>query len=373
MTERKLGVGVVGALAWAEKAHLPGYAHYDRCRKVAICDIIPERARHLADMFGFETTYDSVDAMLADPAIEMVDICTPTDTHLALSRQALSAGKHVLCEKPIALSAPDAFALAREAEDRSVRTKVGFTFRYSPALKQIKAWILDGTLGEIFHVHGFQQNSQWLDPYFPLRQYSEIPLGETLLPASIVGYGSHLVDLLRWLAGDFKSVSSLMRNFVPERIVRGQEGLKRLPIDDGTVAIIDYQSGAQGVLQTSFIAVGNYPGIEIRIYGSKGAAIGRLVVENGIAETLHLAKADAVEFQQIDLPADRYPPGATVETPWPQLYYRQLVRDWTDEILDDLPADNTFFDGAKSQEIVNAISLSHKERRWVDLPLYKAV
>ena len=155
--------------------------------------------------------------------------------------------------------------------------------------------------------------------------------------------------------------------------MRGQEGLKRLPIDDGTVAIIDYQSGAQGVLQTSFIAVGNYPGIEIRIYGSKGAAIGRLVVENGIAETLHLAKADAVEFQQIDLPADRYPPGATVETPWPQLYYRQLVRDWTDEILDDLPADNTFFDGAKSQEIVNAISLSHKERRWVDLPLYKAV
>ena len=108
-------------------------------------------------------------------------------------------------------------------------------------------------------------------------------------------------------------------------------GTKRLPIDDGTVAIIDYQSGAQGVLQTSFIAVGNYPGIEIRIYGSKGAAIGRLVVENGIAETLHLAKADAVEFQQIHLPADRYPPGATVETPWPQLYYRQLVRDWTDE------------------------------------------
>ena len=130
--------------------------------------------------------------------------------------------------------------------------------------------------------------------------------------------------------------------------------------------------GAQGVLQTSFIAVGNYPGIEIRIYGSKGAAIGRLMSENGIAETLHLAKADAVEFQQIDLPADRYPPGATVETPWPQLYYRQLVRDWTDEILDDLPADNTFFDGAKSQEIVNAISLSHKERRWVDLPLHKA-
>lgn len=368
--DRTLGVGVVGALAWAEKAHLPGYANYDRCRRVAICDIVPERARRLADMFGFERVYTDIKSMLADPDIEMVDLCTPTDTHLPLSREALAAGRHVLCEKPIAHEAVDAFALADEARAKGVRTKVGFTFRYSPALKQIKQWIEEGELGEIYHVHGFQQNSQWLDPMFPLRQYSELPEGETLLPASIVGYGSHLVDLLRWLAGDFKSVSSLQRNYVPERIVRGQEGLRRLPIDDGTVAIIDYQSGAQGVLQTSFIAVGNYPGVEIRIYGSKGAAIGRLISEFGVAETLHHAKPDSVEFKKVELPVNAFPPGATVNTPWPQLYYRQLVRDWTDEILDDLPASNTFFDGAKAQEIVNAIVLSHKRRAWVDLPIY---
>ncbi len=370
-TSRKLGVGVVGALAWAEKAHLPGYANYDRCRKVAICDIIPERATKLAEKFGFERVCDNIADLLADPDIEMVDLCTPTDTHLDLSRQVLAAGKHLLCEKPIALDAVDAFSLAEEARAKRLRTKVGFTFRYSPALKQIKSWIEDGTLGEIYHVHGFQQNSQWLDPFFPLRQYSSIPQGETLLPASIVGYGSHLVDLLRWLAGDFKAVSSLMRNYVPERIVRGQEGLKRLPIDDGTVAVIDYESGAQGILQTSFIAVGNYPGVEIRIYGSKGAAIGRLISEFGVAETLHHAQAGSVEFKKVELPAEAYPPGATVRTPWPELYYRQLVRDWTDEILDSLPEDNTFYDGAKSQEIVNAIVLSHKRRSWVELPLYK--
>lgn len=370
MSARKLGVGVVGALAWAKKAHLPGYLHYDRCRRVAICDIIPERARELADAFGFERVYDTIEAMLADGDVEMVDLCTPTDTHVALSRQAIAAGRHLLCEKPIAHEALDAFALSREAKARGIRTKVGFTFRYSPALKQIKRWIEDGDLGEIFHVHGFQQNSQWLDPHFPLRQYSTIPEGQALLPASIVGYGSHLVDLLRWLAGDVKSVSGLMRNFVPERVVRGFEGLRRLPIDDGTVAVLDYESGAQGVLQTSFIAVGNYPGVEIRIYGSKGAAIGRLISEYGVAETLHRADADSVEFRRIELPDSAYPPGASVRTPWPELYYRQLVRDWTDEILDDGPADNTFFDGAKSQEIVNAIALSHRERRWVDLPLY---
>jgi predicted dehydrogenase len=370
---KRLGVGVLGAHAWAERAHLPGYAAYERCRRVAICDIVPERAKALADKFGFERVYSDPAKLIGDPDVQMVDVCTPTVTHVELSRAAIGAGRHVLCEKPIALDARDAFALHREATAKKVRTKVGFTFRYSAALRQVKAWIADGTLGEIFHVHGFQQNSQWLDPQFPLRQYSDAAPGVTLIPASIVGYGSHLVDLMRWLAGDFKSVSALMRNFVPNRVVRGKPGLRPIPIDDGTVAVIDFVSGAQGVLQTSFIAVGNYPGIEIRIYGSKAAAVARLITEFGVAETLHLARAEAVEFRKVELGRDRYPPGTSVETEWRELYYRQLARDWTDEILDDKPAENTFFDGARSQEIVDAVVLSHRERRWVDLPLFDGV
>ncbi len=364
----KLGVGVLGAHSWAEKAHLPGFANYERCRRVAICDIIPERAKSLAERFGFERVYTDHRELLADPDVQMVDVCTPTDTHAALSREAIAAGRHVLCEKPLARDARDAFALWREAEAKTVKTKIGFTFRYSPALKQLKRWIENGTLGTIFHVHGFQQNSQWLDPKVPLRQYHTLAPGEELVPASIVGYGSHLVDLMRWLAGEFKAVSSLMRSYVPERILRGKEGLQKLPIDDGTVAIVDFRSGAQGLIQTSFIAVGNYPGVELRIYGSKAAAVARLISEFGIAETLWQAEAGAVEFKKVELPAADFPPGTSVRTPWPELYYRQLARDWIDEILDRKPADNTFLDGARSQEIVDAIVLSHKERRWVELP-----
>ncbi|MFT8247139.1 Gfo/Idh/MocA family protein [Roseomonas sp. BN140053] len=364
---RRLGVGVLGAHAWAEHAHLPGFAAYERCRRVAICDVVPERARALAERFGFERVYADAREMLADPEVEMVDVCTPTGTHRELAGAALAAGRHVLCEKPLALSAADAFGLARLAAEKGLRTKVGFTFRYSAALKQVKRWIEDGTIGEIFHVHGFQQNSQFLDPNFPLRQYDTEDPDGPLVPASIVGYGSHLVDLLRWLAGDFRAVSALMRNFVPERMVRGKEGLRRVPIDDGTVAAVDFRSGAQGVIQTSFIAIGNYPGIEIRIYGSKVAVVARLVTEFGVAETLHLARAGEVEFRPVELSADRYPPGTDVRTPWRELYYRQLARDWTDEILDEGPAENTFLDGAMSQQMVDAVVLSHRERRWVDL------
>ena len=362
-----LGVGVLGAHAWAEKAHLPGYAACPRIRRVAICDIVRERAAALAARFGFERVYDDHHALLADPDVQMVDICTPTDTHLALSRDAVAAGKHVLTEKPLAHEAADAFDLARAASARGVRTKLGFTFRYSPALRQLKRWIEDGTLGTLFHIHGFQQNSQFLDPMFPLRQYGLGEVGDALIPASIVGYGSHLVDLMRWCGGEFAAVSASMRNFLPDRMVRGKQGLQRVPIDDGTVATIEFASGAQGVLQTSFVAVGNYPGVEIRIYGSRGAAIARLVVEDGVAETLHAAQADAVEFRPVTLTG--FPPGTSVRTPWPELYYRNLVRCWADEILDDLEPACTYLDGARAQEIINAIVLAHRERRWVDLPL----
>jgi predicted dehydrogenase len=367
---RRLGVGVIGAHAWAEKAHLPGYAAYDRARLVAICDVEPERARAMAALFGAERVYADHRELLADPDVEMVDVCTPTHTHLPLSLDAIAAGKHVLSEKPLAHDAADAFAAARAARERGVRTKLGFTFRYSPAIRRIRDWIADGTLGEIFHIHGFEQNSQFLDPDFPLRQVAPDQARDRLTASSIVGYGSHLVDLMRWCGGEFGAVSGSLHNFIPERVIRGEPGRQRILIDDGTVAIVEYASGTQGLLQTSYIAVGNYPGVELRVYGSKGAAVARLIEENGIAETLTLATAGDVEFKLVELDAPAYPPGTNLRTPWPELYYRNLVRHFVDEILDGTAPECTFFDGARSQEIVNAIVRSHENRAWVSLPLY---
>src|SRR5262245_38433035 len=122
MTERRLGVGLIGAHSWGEKAHLPGYAAHEHVDLVAICDIEPERARAMAAKFGARRVYTDHQALLADPEVEMVDVCTPTHTHLALSRDAIAAGKHVLSEKPLATEAPPAFAAARAADARGVRS-----------------------------------------------------------------------------------------------------------------------------------------------------------------------------------------------------------------------------------------------------------
>jgi predicted dehydrogenase len=364
---KKLGVGVIGANRWAQAAHLPAFAAHERVELVAICDVLPERARAMQAQFGAAKVYVDHRELLADPDIQAVDVCTPTHTHLALSLDAIAAGKHVLCEKPLHTQAGPAFAAAAAAAEKGVRTKLGFTFRYSPAIRQIKRWIAAGALGDIFHIHGFEQNSQFLDPDFPLRQLGADVPRDRLVPASIIGYGSHLLDLLRWLGGEFHAVAASMKNFVPERQVVGMSGRQKIQVEDATIALVEFASGAQGLVQSSYIAVGNYPGVEIRVYGSKGAAIARLITEGGIAETLKRAEADAVEFKDVMLDAACFPQGTTLQTPWPELYYRNLIRHFVDEILEDSPQECTFHDGAKSQQIVDAIIAAHAERRWVRL------
>ena len=364
----RLGVGVIGTNRWAESAHLPGYAAHERVDLVGLCDVVPERALAMQARFGARRVYRDHHELLADPQIQAVDVCTPTHTHLAVSLDVIAAGKHVLCEKPLHTESGPAFAAAAAAAARGVRTKLGFTFRYSPAIRQLKRWIVDGTLGDIFHVHGFEQNSQFLDPDFPLRQVAPDAPRDRLLPASIVGYGSHLVDLMRWLGGDFHAVASTMKNFVPERRITGMDGRQPIQIEDATVALVEFASGAHGMLQSSYIAVGNYPGVEIRVYGSKAAATARLVTEFGVAEQLRFATADAVEFREVQLDATHFPPGTTLATPWPELYYRNLVRHFVDEILEGRPEECTFHDGAMSQQIIDAIIAAHAGRRWVDLP-----
>ncbi len=144
-------------------------------------------------------------------------------------------------------------------------------------------------------------------------------------------------------------------------------GRQRIPVEDGTVGLVEYVNGTQGLLQSSYVAVGNYPGVEIRVYGSRGAAVARLISEFGVAESLHRAETDAVEFRPVRLGDEHFPPGTGLGTPWPELYYRNLIRHFVDEIVEGRSEECTFLDGARSQQIVDALVTAHFERRWVDL------
>jgi predicted dehydrogenase len=146
--------------------------------------------------------------------------------------------------------------------------------------------------------------------------------------------------------------------------------MTRINMDDGDVFIGEYTNGAIGSIQSSLVTVGNYPGVEARIYGSQGAIICRLVEEFGVAETIKVATPDSVEFRELEIPQRFYPAGGHPRESWRSLFYANLIKDFIKEILEGGERNQgNFEDGAWVQEVVNAVELSVHERRWVELPL----
>ena len=119
-------------------------------------------------------------------------------------------------------------------------------------------------------------------------------------------------------------------------------------------------------IQSSYVTVGNYPGIEARFYGSEGAVIVRLVDEFGICQTIKTATKDSVEFVEREIPQKYFPEGGASTEPWPLLFYSNLVKNFADEILGGTPENQgDFAQGALVQRTINAFEKSARERRWV--------
>ena len=371
MNDSVVRVGVLGAGTWARSAHLPGYRRDPRCRVIAVCDVEIDRASDAARAFDIPTATADPGELFARDDIDLIDVCTPSHTHFDLAWSALEAGKHVLCEKPVAYDYRDTRRACDLARRKGLKTKVGLTFRYSPAMRHMRELVADGFVGTPFIFNGYEQNSQWLDPSTPLRQVDHEADQSVLQVSSLEGYGAPIIDLAHLLVGaDLSQVVGTMRNFIPERMVRATNRMMRMNIDDGDIFLGEFTNGALCSIQTSFVTIGNYPGIEARLYGSRGALICRLVEEEGIAETLRAATPDHVEFRELQIPARCYPPAGTRTESWRTLFYANLVSSFITEILDGSAAsEGDFGDGAWVQEAINAVEQSFRERRWIALPL----
>jgi predicted dehydrogenase len=374
INERVVRVGVLGAGAWALGAHLPGYRRDRRCRLVAIADVEIDRARHAAREFDIPVALADPHELLRRDDVDLVDVCTPSHTHFELAWSALEAGKHVLCEKPVAYDYRDTVRARNLARQKKLKTKVGLTFRYSPAVRYMRELVAHGFIGTPFIFNGYEQNSQWLDPMTPLRQVDPDADQSTLQVSSLEGYGAPIIDLAHLcVQSDLTQVVGTMRNFIPERMVRATGRMMRMNIDDGDIFLGEFANGALCSIQTSFVTVGNYPGIEARIYGSAGALIARLVEEAGICETLRAATPGQVEFRELDIPDRCYPPGGNRQESWRTLFYANLVSSFVGEILSgDETNEGDFGDGAWVQEVINAVEQSYRRRQWVSLPLVES-
>ena len=371
MQESTLRVAVLGAGAWSKFAHIPGWQRDPRSEVAVICDVDAERAQEYAAHFNIPEWTTDWEATVSRGDIDVVDVATPSHTHFQLSMAALEAGKHVLCEKTVAYDYRETARATRLAQSKGLKTKLGFTFLDSPGVQYARALLDEGFVGEPYFFNGYEQNSQWIDPQTPLRQVDHEADQSVIQTSSLEGYGAPIIDIGHWWVGaDYERVVGVMRNFIPERMVRATGQMMRMNIDDGDIFIGEYTNGVLGSIQTSFVTVGNYPGVEARIYGSKGAIICRLVEEFGVAETIRVATPDQVEFKQLEIPQRFYPAGGHPGESWRSLFYANLIKDFIGEILDGGDRNQgNFADGAWVQEVINAVELSHHERRWVDLPL----
>ena len=286
--------------------------------------------------------------------------------------------------------------LSEMAKAKGLKTKVGFTFRYAPATQYMFDLVREGKIGTPWLFNGYEQNSQWLNPWYPqdkriFKEYpSDLPLVGTdpnprkIEVASLEGYGAPTIDIgleLIGMAGDdIEKLVCQMANLLHERRrYNVDDHLETINWDDADMWIARTKKGNLFSMQTSFVTAGNYPGITAIIYGDKGALKTTLVndPETGVIQTLEYADgwadpqadAAAVKYRQLDIPESYWGPGHLPDD-IDNAYFSNLIRDFCKEILyDGEKNDGNFEQAARVQELINAAVLSHREERWVYLPL----
>jgi predicted dehydrogenase len=363
-----LRVAIIGAGGWAQKAHIPSFQKCEDARIVALCDANKDLAGKVANRFHIPHVYEDYQELLEKEEIDAVDVCASAVSHFEIASEAIRRKKSVLCEKPLAQNLEQARLLQSLAEKMGVKTKMGFTYRYSPALRYFKELVDEGFVGQKYLFNGFEQNSQFIDPKTPFR-WNPAEDSSKIMTGSLEEYAPHLIDIALWLMGGITSVTGRMRNFVPERLIRDLGKSLPINIEDATVWLADFEDGAMGTFQSSFIAIGGYPGMEVRLYGSKGAIIARLVEEFSVHETVSIATPDRPEFRLREIPDRFYPNGFSKQDHWIELYFGNLVRSFVREVLENKIPEAGFADGARAQEVEDAVYLSHLNEQAVKLPL----
>jgi predicted dehydrogenase len=289
----RIGVGLVGT-GFMGKCHAMAYGavkavfgDVPAVDRVTLCDVEPAHAAKCADEFGFAKSATDWRTLLSDEAIQLVSITSPNGLHREMAVAALAAGKHVWCEKPMALSLADAEAMAAAAAGaRGQATALGYGYLRNPALQHARQLIAAGAIGEVFDVRGSVDEDYMADPSLPW---------SWRLTARDAGLGTlgdltvHLVSLAQELVGEITSLCAMVDVVHGERPIPGSGKMGRVENDDIAHALVRFASGARGVLASSRVAHGRKNGLRIEVHGSKGM----LWLDNERMNELNLYVAEA--------------------------------------------------------------------------------
>ncbi|WP_230667890.1 Gfo/Idh/MocA family protein [Microbacterium sp. MEC084] len=325
-----------------------------------------------ARRFGIRRTTTDWRSAVDDPEIDAVDICVPGDLHAEITLAALAAGKHVLCEKPLANSVPDAERMtdaAVEARSRGVRSMVGFSYRGTPALGAMKALIDDGRLGTIRHVRATYLQDWITDEQFPLVWRLQ---REKAGSGALGDIGAHVIDMAVFLTGQrLTGVSALTETFVKERPLPAASGALAatagtgtgtVDVDDAAVFIGRTDGGALATFEATRFAAGRKNAIRIEVNGSRGSVAFDFERMNEFEFHDHTLPGAEAGFRRVLATEPDHP---FVDAWWPAGHGLGYEHTFTHEVVtfaravaqgsDPLPS---FEDGLYVQRVLEAVERS---------------
>ena len=276
----KLRIGIIGTGGMAHW-HARQYVETSLCEIVATCDVDRVRAQSFAKLYNAERIYDDYRRMIEDGGLDAVSIVTSNDVHYAVTIAALSAGLHVMCEKPLAMCGQEAQAMCDAAHAAGVIHAVNFTHRNTPCFTLARKFIAAGYIGQPYHVQA-DYLQDWL--LAAERSAAANPLVQPLasrhiwrMDKRVAGsgqlgdLGAHVLDLLYGFAGDYATVSALLPTY-PQ--LHGSDNLPQAQITDDVCALLlQFANGATGQVTTSRIASGMGDTITVKLYGHEGALL----------------------------------------------------------------------------------------------------
>ncbi len=252
---KKIGVGIIGSGGIAQGAHMPGYAAIPgECEIIAVADVDKNVAKKAADQFKVPNLFTDYKKMLEMDEIQAVSVCTPNFLHMQPTLDALKAGKHVLCEKPMAMSASEARKMVDAAKKAGKLLQIGYNSRFSPSNQLLKKYIEAGELGEIYFARAQALRRRGI-PGWGVFIDKEKQGGGPL-----IDIGVHILDLTLWLMGHPKPIAASGQTYAKfghrDDVVgfMGQWDYKKFTVEDFAAALIRFDNGATIILESSFAA-----------------------------------------------------------------------------------------------------------------------
>ncbi|GAE36371.1 Gfo/Idh/MocA family protein [Halalkalibacter akibai] len=381
----KINIGMIG-YKFMGKAHSHAYRdlpmffpkHIHPEMKV-ICGRNPKDVAEAATQFGWQEYTTDWKELIKRDDIDLIDINAPSDVHKEIAIEAAKAGKHVFCEKPLALTLKDSREMLEAVEAAGVKHMVGFNYRFAPAVMLAKKLVDEGRLGEIYHFRAWFLQDWIIDPDFPLvwRLQKEIAGS-----GSHGDLGAHLIDMAHYLIGDISEVMGMSETFIKERplpsnmtglTATGSQGGEKGPVtvDDATLFLARFANGAIGSFEATRFATGHRSTNSFEINGSKGSVIFDFERMNELQVYFVDDKEDVQGFRRV-LATDAA--HAYSDVWWPAghtIGYEHTFIHSAVELMEALKEDRqpvpNFHDGVKCQQVLEAVEHSINERSWVDV------